>query len=316
MAAIPAAGTIPWRERRGTLEVALVHRPRYDDWSWAKGKLDPGEEWAVAAARETLEETGLVVHLGRPLPATRYPVVSRTGERSDKVVHYWAARVHSGHGRTEHEVDEVAWLEVQRAYDRLDYARDRDQLLAVVRAHHQRTLDTWPLALVRHAKALPRSSWRRKDDTARPLDPAGLARARALAPLLAAYGISRLLTSPSTRCTESLAPYAAWSRHRLVLRPALSEEGYAVEPEKARALTARVLAKGAPAAVCTHGPVLPDLVDLLVDRLDRTADDADDLATALRAAGTEKLVKGEVLLCHVAGTGEHARVVAVERHLP
>ena len=69
---IPAAGTLPWRLGEGGLEVALVHRPRYDDWSWAKGKLDPGEDWAVAAVRETEEETGLVVRLGPP--AARLPL--------------------------------------------------------------------------------------------------------------------------------------------------------------------------------------------------------------------------------------------------
>ena len=68
MSVIPAAGTVPWRRRRGALEVAVVHRPKYDDWSWAKGKLDPGEDWPVAAVRETREETGLEVRLGLPLP--------------------------------------------------------------------------------------------------------------------------------------------------------------------------------------------------------------------------------------------------------
>ncbi|HQV84172.1 MAG TPA: NUDIX domain-containing protein, partial [Ornithinibacter sp.] len=76
---IPAAGTLPWRLRDGELEVALVHRPRYDDWSWAKGKLDPGEDWAVAAVRETVEETGLVVRLGPPLPEARYTLLGRDG---------------------------------------------------------------------------------------------------------------------------------------------------------------------------------------------------------------------------------------------
>ena len=70
---IPAAGTVPWRLRDGTLEVALVHRPRYDDWSWAKGKLDADEDWAVAAVRETDEETGLLVRLGPPLPEAALP---------------------------------------------------------------------------------------------------------------------------------------------------------------------------------------------------------------------------------------------------
>ena len=72
MPVIPAAGTLPWRRIKGVLEVAVVHRPKYNDWSWTKGKLDPDEDWPVAAVRETFEETGWYVALGRPLPSTTY----------------------------------------------------------------------------------------------------------------------------------------------------------------------------------------------------------------------------------------------------
>ena len=135
---IPAAGTLPWRLVDGALEVAIVHRPRYDDWSWAKGKLDPGEDWAVAAVRETEEETGLVVRLGPPLPEARYTLLGRDGTPDDKVVRYWSARVIGGDGHLLNEIDEVVWLDVASAHARLDYARDRDQLLALVRLQQTR----------------------------------------------------------------------------------------------------------------------------------------------------------------------------------
>ena len=188
MGVIPAAGTVPWRRRRGQLQVALVHRPKYDDWAWAKGKLDPGEDWAVAAVRETHEETALEVRLGRPLPCAAYTVLDRDGEPATKEVRYWAAEVVGGDGRLVNEVDEVRWLEVAAAHDLLDYARDRDQLRALVRADAAGALATWPLALVRHAKAFPRSQWKDPDDQLRPLDRQGRWRAEAIAPLLAAYG--------------------------------------------------------------------------------------------------------------------------------
>jgi 8-oxo-dGTP pyrophosphatase MutT (NUDIX family) len=102
---VRAAGVLPWRRKKGRLQVALVHRPRYDDWSWAKGKLDPGEEWPVAAARETDEETGLRVALGVPLPDSRYMLLGRDGTPDEKVVRYWAARVVGGKGRLVNEID-------------------------------------------------------------------------------------------------------------------------------------------------------------------------------------------------------------------
>ncbi len=277
MSTIPAAGTVPWRRQDGSLEVALVHRARYDDWSWAKGKLDPGEEWVVAAVRETAEETGLDVRLGLPLPPAEYTVLTKAGVPDQKVVRYWASRVTGGHGRLENEIDDIEWLDVQLAYDRLDYARDRDQLLAIVRADQSGTLDTWPLVVVRHAKAVPRSAWTDPDDTIRPLDDVGAQRAAELAPLLAAYGIRRLVTSPSMRCVQTLKPYATSARLPLRARGGLSEEGYAADPDRAVHHLARVLDRGKPTAVCSHGPVLPDLVGALLERV-RPGDPATDAA--------------------------------------
>ena len=313
-APIPAAGTVPWRRRDGRLEVALVHRPKYDDWSWAKGKLDPGEEPCVAAVRETLEETGLLVRLGMPLPMARYPLVGPRGRRATKEVHYWAAEVVGGSGILEHEIDEVAWVDVKEAHERLDYTRDRDQLRALVRADRSGALETWPLALVRHARAMPRSRWK-TDDRLRPLDAAGQRQALALVPVLGTYGLTRLVTSSSVRCAETLAPYAKKADVRLREHDSLSEEGYAEDPTKARRRLEKVLRRGEPAAVCSHGPVLPDLLAVLRDRVDPDGPHHERTLAELSTSVEENLAKGEVVVAHLVGTGKKARVVAVERTL-
>ncbi len=310
---IPAAGTLPWRVQDHVLQVALVHRPRYDDWSWAKGKLDPGEEWAPAAARETFEETGLQVRLGVPLPEARYILLDKDGRPDDKVVRYWAARVVGGDGKLVNEIDDVAWLDPREAHDRLDYARDQDQLLALVRWHQTGMLDTWPLVLVRHARAVARGSWSGADDTRRPLDRVGTARAEALSAVLGAYRPEKVASSPSLRCVDTVAPYAQQAGVRVRSRRSLSEEGFAEDPSRATQRLLKVVAAGRPTVLCSHGPVLPALVEVLHG----LAGDAEpEHRERLEAAGADRLVKGEALVCHVAGVGPSARVVAVERHLP
>ena len=309
---IPAAGTLPWRRRDGRLEVALVHRPKYDDWSWAKGKLDPGEHACVAAARETLEETGLVVRLGVALPSAEYPVLDATGGPATKQVHYWSARVTGGTGTLEHEIDEVAWVDVRTAHNRLDYARDREQLLALVRADRSDELRTWPIAFVRHAKALPRGKWS-GDDRRRPLDAVGRAQATTVSAVLGAYGVKRLVSSSSTRCVATVESYAAARGLRLRTRDALSEEGFAESAEGAIAQVRRLLERKDPAAVCSHGPVLPTLLRILHTRVAHSPERGGLVAEHLRAAADESMAKGEVLVCHLVGRGEDARVVDVER---
>ena len=291
----------------------MVHRPKYDDWSWAKGKLDPGEEYPVAATRETAEETGLDVHLGMPLPPASYTVLDRTGVPATKQVRYWAAEVVGGEGRLVNEIDEVAWLDVLTAHDKLDYARDRDQLRAVVRADAAGRLTTWPLAVVRHAKARPRGSWTRPDPE-RPLDERGEVQAQSIVPLLAAYGVTRLVSSSSLRCSDTLRPYAAAAGLPLRLRDGLSEEGYAADPDRSAHHLRRTVERGAPTAMCSHGPVLPSLLERLHEMVDLSADDGPDAATELTEAGDDGMAKGEVLVCHVVDTGDAARIIAVERY--
>lgn len=314
MATVLAAGTLPWRRRRGRLQVALIHRPRYDDWSWAKGKLDPGESFPDAAVRETLEETGLRVRLGHPLPTTTY-TVTKAGRQVVKEVRYWAAEVTGGDGGLVHEVDEVAWLETDVAAARLTYAHDRAQLEALVLADQQRALSTWPLAVVRHARAHSRSSWA-QEDSLRPLDDQGRHQAAGLVPLLTAYGVSRLVSSPSTRASDTLAPYATATGGKLRLKPGLSEEGHAEDPARAAHHLGRLIERGVPAALCSHGPVLPGLVSHLRGQVDPTFAPGLVGRSVLEDVLDRGMAKGEVLLAHVVGTGAEARIVAVESHHP
>ena len=304
-ATVRAAGALVWR-REHRLELALVHRPKYDDWSWPKGKLETDESWAGACVREVLEETGLHVRLGLPLPDACY-IVGTNGISRPKVVRYWAAHVIAELGGPDAEVDEVRWLSITEAAELLDYRRDREQLHALATADALGRLQTWPLAVVRHAKSVPRSRWKH-NELRRPLLDAGLSRAEAIAPILAAYGVHDLVSSPAARCVSTLEPYALRVGVGVRLDEGLSEGGFADDPTSTAALVDAVLDQGVPAAICSHRPVLPALLQTLARRcVDDTA------ACALRESAGPGLVKGEVLIAHVRGLGPGAEVVAVER---
>ena len=120
---VRAAGCVPWRRADiGTdVEWLVVHRPRYDDWSFPKGKLEPGEEWLEAALRELDEETGLTGTIGSALDDVHY--VDHKGR--DKVVRYWSLHISSGAFVANDEVDEVAWLRIADARALLSYEHDR-----------------------------------------------------------------------------------------------------------------------------------------------------------------------------------------------
>lgn len=128
-AAVRAAGVVLWRAAPAGVEIALIHRPRYDDWSLPKGKLKRGEDFAAAAVRETREETGLACDLGPPLPSTHYLVDGRPKE-----VRYWAAQAHAGDFVVNPEVDAMVWLPPATARDRLTHPHDRPLVTALLSA--------------------------------------------------------------------------------------------------------------------------------------------------------------------------------------
>jgi 8-oxo-(d)GTP phosphatase len=246
---IVAAGVVV--SRKGP-EVLLVHRPKYDDWSFPKGKLDPDEHVTTAAVREAAEETGLDVRLGPPLTPQRYVVGN--GEPRDKVVHYWAGRLVGGDDvsayRPNDEIDEVAWVPLARAERLLSYPRDRETLAEFAKVRGT----SHPLIVLRHAKAMPRKAWKR-DDRDRPLAERGVLQAEQLVPVLGAYGVQVVLSSTSQRCWSTVAPYADVAQVDLEIADDLTEQDAterAVEKH-----VHRLLGKREPAVLCTHRPVLP-----------------------------------------------------------
>ena len=253
-ATVIAAGGVVWRERRGSRQVLLVHRPRYDDWSLPKGKLNPHEHVLVGARREIEEETGQQVVLGPPLGVQRYQV-RKNGGTAQKLVHYWSATPIDGSDfQPNDEVDEIAWLSVDKARTKLSYPRDVDILDALDRVVP--VVST--LVLLRHAEAIKRKDWDGKD-TVRPLTTAGTAVAERLTGVLAALGVNRLVSSDAERCASTLTPYAAAIDRHIHLWPQISERGYEADPSALGGLRERVWRPEKVTVVCSHRPVLPAL---------------------------------------------------------
>ena len=202
MKKVRAAGGVLWREVDGQVRVAVVHRPRYDDWSLPKGKLDPGELEVAAAVREVEEETGFTCVVGRGLGVTRYRVLDQ-GRDVPKRVRWWALEATGGSFVPDAEVDRLDWLTVPQALRRVTAGTD-DGTLQRFAACAGRTST---VLLVRHALAGRRDEWAGDDDV-RPLDDAGGVQARALGDLLPLWAPTAVLSAPALRCRATVAPAA------------------------------------------------------------------------------------------------------------
>jgi 8-oxo-dGTP pyrophosphatase MutT (NUDIX family)/phosphohistidine phosphatase SixA len=235
----------------GALEIAVIHRPRYDDWSLPKGKVDPGETAPVAAVREVLEETGHPCVLGRKLITVSYPV-----EQGTKTVYYWAAQSLGGEFTPGNEVDELLWLPVADAAGKLDYPYDRK----VLRRFTKQPADTQTVLVVRHGTAGSKSRFK-GDDTKRPLDKRGRAQAEALVPQLLSFGATDVYAADRVRCHQTVEPLAEELGVAIENEPALTEEAYAKSPKRARHRVQEIAAQGGTPVICSQGKVIPDLID-------------------------------------------------------
>jgi 8-oxo-dGTP pyrophosphatase MutT (NUDIX family) len=250
-----AAGGAVWRTAAdGSLETAVVHRPKYDDWSLPKGKLDRDEHPLQAAVREVGEETGLTVVVGRRSLRTQYAV-----EEDVKQVDYWLQRAVGGEFEPNAEVDQLRWLALADAAARVSHDHDRAVLADLARDDVPRAPT---LLLVRHGSAGDRSDWDGPDEL-RPLDGKGRRQAARLAVTLSLFAPTAVLSAERTRCRQTVQPLA--ERLGLEVLPCreLGEEEYHDDPQAGLALVERLLEprnRPGVTVVCSQGGAIPSVL--------------------------------------------------------
>jgi len=299
----------------GEIEVLLVHRPQYHDWSWPKGKIEGRETIPVAAVREVEEETGHVISLGAPLTTQRY----RLGSGQTKEVRYWVGTLmgedpHSDHGLVHlrkpvhraptREIDQARWMSPSRAHDLLTRRGDRRLLNELLMRGRSGELVTTPLAMLPHARALPAQHWE-GDDDARPLSRTGVREALELVDLLSAYGVRRAMATSSARTRQTLGPWAALAGVSIDTLPSRDGADSSADEAFVRAL----LADGEPRVLCTPRTMLPGLFDVFRQftpsgvRMNFPLD-------------ARELSASEMVILHIIARGGRVRVLDVERHSP
>ena len=277
-------------DRNEGIEVALVHRPRYDDWTLPKGKLNPGESDLAAALREIEEETGCTGSPGRYLGEVSY-LKPTDGEARPKVVRYWEFRATGGSFSPTEEVDELRWLSPDGGKRLL--TREADQSILDVFGEEPPT--TSVVLMVRHASAGNRADWV-GDDRLRPLDAKGRRQAEGLVTLLAPWAIGEIVSADFARCVETVQPLGEAIGVSITEDPLFSELGYPGNEAQAVELVRTLGNREQVTAVCSQGDVIPDLLGRLAQQ--------DGLAPRPRTRGRRsfKAKKGAVwVLCWSRG---------------
>lgn len=306
--AVYAAGGVVWRIIDGKLKVLVIHRTAYADVTLPKGKVDPGETLAETAAREIFEETGIRVSLGIPVGVSRY----RMPNKRQKIVHYWAAEATDQAVRASafvpnKEIAAIEWMGPKRALKHLSYPVDVEILENFLKFVEDGILATFPIVVLRHAKATPREQWD-GPDAARPLTARGTKQAAAIVGPLKAFGVRRIISSDAVRCVTTVTPLAAALGREVQRTPLLSQDAWEDGTSDARAVIGKRVRSRKAAVLCSHGPVLPDILSELA------------LATGtLRGSylgSASALEVGAFSVVHLSATNPGSGIVSIESHEP
>ena len=249
---IRAAGALLWRESSaGEIEVALVHRPRFDDWSLPKGKIDENETPLACAYREVFEETGIKARFTRQLGAVEYE-----DNGMQKRVKYWVAQaLGASDFVANEEVDQLRWLKPSDSIELATHQSDKEMIERFLEI--EGPTDT--LIILRHTKALERGDWD-GDDSLRTLNESGFAQAKSLIDHLAPFAIDEIYSSDFTRCVQTVSPLGE-SRGLVVSKvPSLNEATFESDPERSISFANALKQDERNILICSHNPVIPTML--------------------------------------------------------
>ena len=264
-ATILAAGAVLWRKgEKKKIEVLIIHRPKYDDWTFPKGKAEIGEPLIACAYREVLEETNIETAFGPYLGEVEY--LTNDGK---KKVSFWSAKViKEKEFNSNAEVDQLKWVEVTKVKELLTLDTDRKILEQFLRIEP----DTKPLVLLRHAKAVTRDEWQGEDDD-RPLDSYGQNQAKRLLAMYQVFNLEQIHSSDAVRCYDTVVAIAKGLNIKLEVTGKLSESTFKKDKEKAFDYAKDLMKLNESVLLCSHNPILPKMLNKLTKKSEVDADE-------------------------------------------
>jgi len=264
-ATILAAGAVLWRKgEKKKIEVLIIHRPKYDDWTFPKGKAEIGEPLIACAYREVLEETNIETAFGPYLGEVEY--LTNDGK---KKVSFWSAKViKEKEFNSNAEVDQLKWVEVTKVKELLTLDTDRKILEQFLRIEP----DTKPLVLLRHAKAVTRDEWQGEDDD-RPLDSYGQNQAKRLLAMYQVFNLKQIHSSDAVRCYDTVVAIAKGLNIKLEVTGKLSESTFKKDKEKAFDYAKDLIKLNESILLCSHNPILPKMLNKLTKKSEVDADE-------------------------------------------